>query len=88
MRLAVTVTDANGNPVPHAVVTFSAPVHGPSGRFGSSRSRRAEVETNASGIAVAPTFTANAEAGGYVVRAGVRGVGRPAAFALVNRRPQ
>ena len=33
IRLAVTVTDAEKNPVPDALVTFSAPVRGPSGRF-------------------------------------------------------
>jgi hypothetical protein len=35
IRLAVTITDKDGNAVPRAGVTFSAPTHGPSGRFDS-----------------------------------------------------
>ena len=54
IRLAVTVTDADSNPVAGALVTFSAPAHGPSGSFG--RSRRVRVRTNASGVAVAPAL--------------------------------
>jgi hypothetical protein len=86
VRLAVTVTDTNGNAVPGVRVTFSAPVRGPSGRFGSHHARTVSVDTDADGVAVAPTFYANAESGGYVVRARARGIHRPAAFALVNRR--
>ena len=41
------------------------------------------VRTNSSGIAIAPPFTANGLAGGYIVTATVHGV-RPVAFALVN----
>ena len=41
------------------------------------------VKTNSSGIAVAPPFTANSQAGGYIVTATVNRV-RPVAFALVN----
>ncbi|MDX6516166.1 MAG: hypothetical protein QOH73_1832 [Gaiellaceae bacterium] len=85
VRLAVTVTDARNNPVPGAVVTFTAPARGASGHFGR-RGRRIRVATNASGVAVAPSFTANAKPGGYAVVATVRGARRPAAFALVNER--
>jgi hypothetical protein len=42
------------------------------------------VRTNASGIAVAPVFTANPERGGYVVKATVTHA-QSAAFALVNQ---
>lgn len=113
IRLAVTATDADGNPVPGVLVTFSAPVAGAGGRFAVAarhrhrhragarrhnrhrarghRSRRhrargshtVEVETNASGIAVAPVFTANDTRGGYIVKATAEHA-RPAAFALVN----
>ena len=97
IRLAVTVTDADGNPVAGALITFSAPLAGASGRFTvhtRGRHDRARllhahtvtVETNACGIAVAPAFTANARQGGYVVEATVEHV-RPTAFALVNARP-
>jgi protocatechuate 3,4-dioxygenase beta subunit len=85
VRLAVTVTDANGNVVAGARVRFVAPARGPSGRFAGGR-RSVPVTTNASGIAVAPVFVANGKAGGYVVFARVRGAGRSAAFALVNER--
>ena len=82
VRLAVTVTDGHQNPVPGAVVTFSAPARGASGRFaGGGRSVR--VRTDADGIAGAPTFVANHALGGYVVRATVHGT-HAAAFALVN----
>jgi hypothetical protein len=98
IRLAVTVTDAEGNPVSGALVTFSAPVAGASGRFTirspnshHDRARVAHVhkvavETDACGVAVAPPFTADDKHGGYIVKAGVGGL-RPAAFALVNDRP-
>jgi protocatechuate 3,4-dioxygenase beta subunit len=85
VRLAVTVTDAKNNPVPGAQVTFTAPARGPSGHFGS-RARTVRVATNASGIAVAPVFTAGRAPGGYVVTARVAGASRTAAFALVNER--
>ena len=98
IRLAVTVTDAEKNPVPGASVTFTAPASGPGGRFtthsrGSLHHRRhvshrrvVDVKTDACGVAVAPPFTADRRLGGYVVKATV-GHARPAAFALVNEAP-
>jgi hypothetical protein len=89
IRLAVTVTDADANPVPDAIVVFSAPGRGPSGIFTRSRDTRGRVvriRTNAAGVAVAPVFTANRKPGGYVVRASVKRAGA-AAFALVNLPP-
>jgi protocatechuate 3,4-dioxygenase beta subunit len=98
VSLAVTVTDAQGNRVPDTLVSFAAPAAGASGRFTvrvASRSRRrgrarqtrvASVRTNACGIAVAPALTANAEPGGYVIKARA-GHARAAAFALVNEAP-
>jgi hypothetical protein len=85
IRLAVTVTDKDDNPVAGTLVTFVAPAHGPSGSFAGphGRARVVRVRTNVAGVAVAPTFTANRKQGGYVVRATARGAG-PAAFALVN----
>jgi len=97
VRLAVTVTDAEKNPVPGSPVTFAAPAGGASARF-TIRSRGArgdrsrvshprtvKVETDACGIAVAPTLTAGSQ-GGYIVEA-TAGRARPAAFALVNEAP-
>jgi hypothetical protein len=89
VRLAVTVADAHGNPVAGALVTFSAPVRGPRGRFvsglGGAHSRAARVRTSTAGVAVAPAFAAGADEGGYIVRATVAQAA-PAAFALVNAR--
>jgi adhesin/invasin len=85
IRLAVTVSDADDNPVAGALVNFTAPAQGPSGRFGTRGSRTVQVRTNASGVAIAPVFTANATPGGYIVTASVAGTQRRAAFALVNR---
>ena len=45
-------------------VTFSAPGTGPSGTFAASATVTATVASNASGVATAPTFTANAVVGG------------------------
>jgi hypothetical protein len=97
IRLALTVTDAEKNPVPGAQVTFSAPTRGASGRFtvharGHHHRARVshpdtvKVKANACGIAVAPAFTANHQPGGYIVKATVKHA-RPAAFALVNEAP-
>lgn len=84
--LAVTVTDADDNPVAGVVVTFRAPVRGPSGHFGTGTHARStvHVKTNSKGIAVAPVFTANGKPGGYVVTATTGGL--RAAFALINQR--
>ena len=82
--LAVTVTDANTNPVAGAVVVFRAPRSGPSGRFGVPAARRVRARTNSDGIALAPAFTANGTAGGYAVVARVVGTRLRTAFALVN----
>jgi protocatechuate 3,4-dioxygenase beta subunit len=96
IRLAVTVTDADKNPVPGALVTFSAPAAG--GRFtlrshGSRRHRArvsyphtVAVKTSGCGIAVAPPFTASRQPGGYIVKASAKPA-RSAAFALVNEAP-
>ncbi len=103
VSLAVTVTDAHGNRVSGAPVSFTAPAAGPSGRFTTRvashsrgprhaqptrarQTRVAQVRTNACGVAVAPALTADAQPGGYVVKARA-GHARAAAFALVNEAP-
>ena len=80
--LAVTVSDAHGNHSADVPVVFTAPSSGPGGSFANGRTT-VTVKTNSSGVAVAPPFTANGEAGGYIVTATVTGV-RAVAFALVN----
>jgi hypothetical protein len=98
IRLAVTVADAEKNPVRGAEIMFSAPLRGASGHFTVysralhrsrahvSRLYAVQVKTNACGIAVAPAFTASHLPGGYIVQASVKHT-RPAAFALVNVAP-
>jgi hypothetical protein len=82
VRPAVAVTDAKGNAVAGALVTFSAPARRASGKF-AGHGRTVRVRTDIDGIAVAPAFVANGIAGGYALRASVPGA-RPTAFALVN----
>jgi hypothetical protein len=87
IALAVSVTDAFGNKVPGALVTFTAPGSGASGSFATSTHPRAViVRTDSGGIAVAPPFIANSRPGGYVVIASVAH-GPRTAFALVNEAP-
>jgi len=92
IALALTVTDAEHNPVAGTSVTFTAPARGASGRFavhiGRDRwahVRTVTVKTDACGVAVASSFRANDRWGGYIVQA-TADAAKPAAFALVNRR--
>lgn len=80
--LQVLVRDAVGNPVNNVTVTFTAPSTGPSGKFGGLRVVTAP--TNVSGIATAPTFTADTLAGSYQVTASAPDVTTPALFAMTN----
>ena len=84
--LAVTVLDADNNPVPGVTVTFTAPTGGASGTF-PHNAVAATAVTDAHGVAVAPPFAANGVSGGYTVRAAIDGDAIPAAFALVNGPP-
>jgi len=87
IALAVTVTDAFGNKVPGALVTFAAPTGGASGSFANPGGAHAvSVRSDSHGVAVAPPFFANAQPGGYIVIATV-GRGSRTAFALVNETP-
>jgi protocatechuate 3,4-dioxygenase beta subunit len=81
--LAVTVEDKESNPVPGAVVTFSAPAGGPTGRFvvHGRHLRVVRVRTNSRGIAVAPALVAGGHSGGFAVTA--RSGSAKTAFALV-----
>jgi hypothetical protein len=78
--LQATVKDSRGNPVAGVAVVFAVPSNGPAGTFAAS----AMVNTNNSGVAIAPDFTANAVAGGYAVTASAAGIGAPALFNLTN----
>jgi P pilus assembly chaperone PapD/pimeloyl-ACP methyl ester carboxylesterase len=81
--LQATVYDSLGNPVPNVVVTFTAPSSGASGTF-PGPSFIAAVTTNSSGVATAPTFTANGTPGQYDVTTAVAGVNQSASFPLTN----
>jgi hypothetical protein len=81
--LQATVKDGNNNPVIGTTVTFTAPGSGPSGAFGGSPT--AMVATDSSGVASAPTFTANGQTGPYSVMASVPGVATQASFSLTNK---
>jgi hypothetical protein len=84
--LVAKVTDQYGNPMSGVSVTFSAPTSGASGTFASLCSgTTCVVSTNSSGLASAPTFSANSTAGGpYTVSASVSGLSTPANFSLTN----
>jgi len=79
-NLQARVTDSHGKPVANIMVVFELPGTGASGTFASS----AAVLTNASGVAMAPTLTANAIAGKFSVSAWVTGIATPATFTLTN----
>jgi adhesin/invasin len=76
------VSDAFGNPVRGAVVTFTAPAHGAGGTFGGHLT--ATALTGADGVATAPPFTANTVAGRFVVRVTTPGVSEAGLIHLTN----
>jgi beta-lactamase superfamily II metal-dependent hydrolase/fibronectin type 3 domain-containing protein len=83
-QLAATVKDGSNAVISGASVTFTAPASGASGTFAGSGTS-ATVSTDASGIATAPLFTANAATGSYNVTATVDALS--ANFALTNLPP-
>ena len=82
--LVVSVSDASGNPVSGAIVTFTVPAAGASGTFAGGANTGT---TNASGVATSALFTANGTPGTYTVSASVAGVAASAAFSLTNIGP-
>lgn len=74
------VRDSGGVALGGASVTFTANGVTANGSFSSS----ATVLTNGSGLATAPTFTANTVTGSYTVTAATPGVVPTASFALTN----
>jgi protocatechuate 3,4-dioxygenase beta subunit len=103
IRLAVTVTDAEKNPVPHAQVTFSAPTRGAAGRFADrssighshgSHHRRSHtshpytVKVTANACGIAVAPAFTANhLPGGYIVTASVTHSRPAAFALVNEAP-
>jgi len=80
-NLGATVEDVFGNPVPNQTVTFDAPTTGASGTFAGGVNT---AKTNASGVATAAVFTANAVAGSYTVTANIGSFTTDPGFALTN----
>jgi protocatechuate 3,4-dioxygenase beta subunit len=81
-QLAATVTDAFGNPVAGATVTFNAPASGASGTFAGGVNT---AQTSSQGIATAPVFTANGTVGSYTVTAKTGTLTTSPGFALTNQ---
>ncbi len=87
--LATTVTDAFGNPVPGASVTFSAPANGASVTFGTCaggnpQTYQCVATTNASGQATSSAFAANTTSGGPYSIAASAGSTNTVNFATTN----
>ncbi len=81
--LVVVVKDQDGNPMPNASVTFTAPASGASGVF-SNNTKTITVSTNASGEASVP-FTAGSVAGSYfVIAQATAGANVVTSFSLTN----
>jgi hypothetical protein len=85
-NLQATVLDGGSHPLSGVNVLFTAPSSGATGTFTGGVST-ATVVTGPSGVATAPTFTANTTSGGYTVTASVVGVTTPASFGLMNSCP-
>jgi CSLREA domain-containing protein len=80
---SATVSSSFGEPVANGIITFAAPVGGPTGTFSGSVSTMTAA-TNSSGVATATTFLANGTAGSYIVTAGGNGISSTAQFNLTN----
>ena len=80
-----TTPGAIGTPVAGVVVTFTAPLSGAGGGFGSpSGPNFATATTGANGIATSPTFYANGTVGTYLVIASAETTQSTALFNLSN----
>jgi len=84
--LGASILDAQSNPVAGIPVTFTAPTGGATGTFVGGKSVVTTV-TDATGLATAPTFTANGTLGSYTVTATSSAVSATATFSLTNRQP-
>ena len=83
LPLQATVKDIDGTPVPGVTVTFTAPDSGASATFpGAVLS--IQVTTDDSGVATAPTLTANGTVGSYLATGTVTGIATPANYSLTN----
>jgi hypothetical protein len=81
------VKDGFNNPIRNITVTFTVSASGPSGFFPGG-TNVVTAKSDATGIAVAPTFTANCRAGNYNLTATVGTMVNPALFSLTNKPDQ
>jgi uncharacterized repeat protein (TIGR01451 family) len=82
--LQAMVLDTIGSPVSNMLVTFAAPISGPSGVFSDTGTYTTTTPTDASGIAAAATLTANGLQGSYLVSATATTILTPAYYYLTN----
>lgn len=80
------VRDEDNQPLAGVEVTFTTPASGPSGTFAGGAST-ATATTDASGVATAPTLTANDTSGSWTVSAAAVGAAGSASFSLTNNAP-
>jgi protocatechuate 3,4-dioxygenase beta subunit len=81
--LQARVTDANGNPVQGANVTFSI-LPGPTGASASFLGAAPSVPTDSNGLASSPAFVANGVPGRFSATASAAGVSTVATYTLDN----
>jgi hypothetical protein len=81
--LQATIQDAVLNPVNGAPVTFTILDNGAGATF-SGGNTAVTISTNASGLAVSPTLTANGQTGWFTVKATTPGVTSEAKYSLNN----
>jgi PKD repeat protein len=73
--LRVTALDSQGNRVSGVPITFTAPASGASGTFANTSTNTTIVNTDVGGVATTSIFTANDQAGVYVVSASAADIG-------------
>jgi hypothetical protein len=83
--LAALVKDGS-TPIVGQPVTFTAPAAGASGTFPGGATT-VTVNTDSSGVATSPPFTAGSKAGSYAATATTNGAAQAASFTLTNTDP-
>ena len=76
--------DNQGNPVPNASLTFTAPDIGASAFFEDTQTNSSSVVTDANGVAVTPLLKANGQEGYFMVTASLDGSSLSEVFSLSN----
>lgn len=81
--LQANVSDAYGNPVAGAIVTFRLPASGPSANF-TGMGKTATAVSDANGIASSPPLTATSTIGSFSATASTTGVAAAPSYALTT----